>query len=134
MAPNTKRASSDEQERERETPSGPDSPFDAIWEEAQRRLPPTIADQLRQGRVALEKGVGAVQAQIERRAARADVDALTRRIDQLSKQVEELTARQRANEAGPKRSRTKAAAAKGEAKPGAKRRARKQDPGPDAAD
>jgi seryl-tRNA synthetase len=126
VAPDNNRASSDEQEQD--TASGPDSPFNTFWDEAQRRLPPALADQLRQGRDAIEKGVGAVQAQIERRAAQADVDALTRRIDQLSRQVEELTARQKANEPAPKR-RTKAAATKDDAKPAAKRRTKKQDAG-----
>ncbi|HEX4213108.1 MAG TPA: hypothetical protein VIA06_07275 [Candidatus Dormibacteraeota bacterium] len=128
MAPNHKRASSDEQERD--IPSGPDSPFSVIWDEAQRRLPPPLADQLRQGRDAFEKGVGAVQAQIERRAAQADVDALTRRIDQLSRQVEELSARQKAGEPAPKRAtRAKSTTTKSEAKPAAKRRTKKQDAG-----
>ena len=105
-----------------------DTPFSAIWDEAQRRLPPTIAGQLRQGRDVLEKGVGAVQAQIERRAAQADIDALTRRIDQLSRQVEELSARQKTSEPAAKRAgRAKPAASKAAEKPATKRRTKKQD-------
>lgn len=64
---------------------------DALVTEVQHRMPPELLNQLRAGQRRIDERVSKLQAQLGRSATRAEVDRLSRRIDELAARLEELT-------------------------------------------
>ena len=71
-----------------------DSVLDQVLDEVQRRIPPDLARRLEvgitQGQKALRDNLGQARRQLEQAATRADVERLTRRLDQLTEIVEAM--------------------------------------------
>ena len=61
----------------------------------QQRLPADMAKQVREGQRTVERNPKRLQQQMRRSATQADVDRLTQRIDELSRDVEALLAESR---------------------------------------
>ena len=66
-----------------------------LVDNVQQRLPADVAKQVREGQRTVERNLKRLQQQMRRSATQADVDRLSQRIDELSRDVEELLAQSR---------------------------------------
>ena len=64
---------------------------DALVSEVQQRIPPELLNQLRAGQRQIDQRISKLQSQLGRSATRAEVDRLSRRIDELAARLEQLT-------------------------------------------
>ena len=82
--------------------------LDSLLGEVRRRVPAELPRSLEQGvrlgQKALTGNLAWLQAQIDRRASQADVDRLTRRVDEVARQVQELVAQRAAGASRAERS------------------------------
>ncbi|HYZ02896.1 MAG TPA: hypothetical protein VFA92_15485 [Candidatus Binatia bacterium] len=67
----------------------------SLVDNVQQRLPADMAKQVREGQRTVERNLKRLQQQMRRSATQADVDRLSQRIDELSRDVEALLAESR---------------------------------------
>ena len=63
---------------------------DALVNEVQNRMPPELLSQLRAGQRRIDQRLSKLQTQLGRSATRDEVERLSRRIDELAAQMEQL--------------------------------------------
>jgi hypothetical protein len=97
------RASSGGGDESRGGPAWP-SPIGQLVNGVLGRLPAQIPEQvekrLRQGQEALGTAVAAMQSQLNKKASQADIDKLTERVDELTRQVQDLMKQRKAAAGG----------------------------------
>ena len=75
-------------------------PFGQLVNGVLGRLPAQVPEQvekrLRQGQEALGMAVAAMQSQLNKKAGQADIDKLTERVDELTRQVQDLMKQRKA--------------------------------------
>jgi signal transduction histidine kinase len=105
----------------------------SLVDNVQQRLPADVARQLRTGQRTVERNLKRLQQQMRRSATQADVDRLTQRIDELSRDVEELLAQSRRESRSSTGRGSSGSAPARASRPRTSRSARKPaDPGPGA--